>query len=232
MTVVHHAHAVASRRSAPSGLQVLWSCARTKVEGFLISQDVVSRYYDPATGQFLSVDPQLQVTATPYVYASNNPVSNLDPNGEFTCGLYDWGIAWRSIGSGWYWIAYDAAGGCLGLFPGEAGLTAVLHFEVSRTVCYHYNICITGTIDSILGSAEDSAIGAYAFVMSTGAVVGHSGSYHVAANADFILPDDYSWNRITGNCSIEEPTVASCEDEGADVDVHGGTGSQSGAWTN
>jgi uncharacterized protein RhaS with RHS repeats len=42
---------------------------------------VVNRYYDPATGQFLSVDPLVTQTAAPYSYAGDDPVSNTDPNG-------------------------------------------------------------------------------------------------------------------------------------------------------
>ncbi len=40
-----------------------------------------ARGYDPATGRFLSVDPQRQ-DASPYVYAGNNPVGFLDPTGR------------------------------------------------------------------------------------------------------------------------------------------------------
>ncbi len=39
-----------------------------------------ARGYDPATGRFLSVDPQRQ-DASPYVYAGNNPVGFIDPTG-------------------------------------------------------------------------------------------------------------------------------------------------------
>jgi RHS repeat-associated protein len=45
---------------------------------------LIGRYYDPATGQFTSVDPDLQDTLQPYSYASGNPVSNTDPLGLYT----------------------------------------------------------------------------------------------------------------------------------------------------
>jgi len=49
----------------------------------------LARYYDPSTGQFLSVDPKVGQTQTPYSYADGNPVSNTDPNGCITClGTY------------------------------------------------------------------------------------------------------------------------------------------------
>jgi RHS repeat-associated protein len=41
-----------------------------------------ARYYSPAVGRFISPDPLAQF-ASPYVYAGNNPVSAIDPDGEF-----------------------------------------------------------------------------------------------------------------------------------------------------
>jgi RHS repeat-associated protein len=42
---------------------------------------LVNRYYDPNTGQFLSVDPDLSQTLEPYAYAGDNPVTSGDPTG-------------------------------------------------------------------------------------------------------------------------------------------------------
>lgn len=41
----------------------------------------VHRYYDSATGQFLSVDPIVSVTGAPYAYAGDSPVNATDPAG-------------------------------------------------------------------------------------------------------------------------------------------------------
>ena len=41
----------------------------------------VRRYYDPQTGQFLSLDPAVDQTDQPYAYAENDPVTNVDPYG-------------------------------------------------------------------------------------------------------------------------------------------------------
>ncbi|HEX3792310.1 MAG TPA: RHS repeat-associated core domain-containing protein [Pseudonocardiaceae bacterium] len=43
-----------------------------------------ARYYDPATAQFLSVDPQVDSTHAPYAYTNDNPLNGSDPTGE--CG--------------------------------------------------------------------------------------------------------------------------------------------------
>jgi RHS repeat-associated protein len=43
---------------------------------------LVNRYYEPSTGQFISVDPAITVTAQPYSYANDDPVSLTDPAGD------------------------------------------------------------------------------------------------------------------------------------------------------
>jgi uncharacterized protein RhaS with RHS repeats len=47
----------------------------------------VRRYYDPSTGQFISVDPAVDQTEAPYAYVAGDPVNLLDPNG---LGLGSW----------------------------------------------------------------------------------------------------------------------------------------------
>jgi len=54
---------------------------------------MVGRYYDSATGHFLSVDPESPLagsafTFNRYAYASNNPIVNSDPNGRQTADDY------------------------------------------------------------------------------------------------------------------------------------------------
>ena len=46
----------------------------------------VARYYDPVTGQFLSLDPDVAETDAPFNYAGDNPVNEDDPLG-LGCGL-------------------------------------------------------------------------------------------------------------------------------------------------
>ncbi|MDA8357495.1 MAG: RHS repeat-associated core domain-containing protein [Actinomycetota bacterium] len=46
---------------------------------------LVNRYYDPATAQFLSVDPLVGITGQPYAYAGDDPVNASDPSGLITC---------------------------------------------------------------------------------------------------------------------------------------------------
>jgi hypothetical protein len=39
------------------------------------SDGSIARYYDPGTGQFLSVDPALDATGQPYAYTNDDPVN-------------------------------------------------------------------------------------------------------------------------------------------------------------
>ncbi|MEW6155035.1 MAG: RHS repeat-associated core domain-containing protein [Actinomycetota bacterium] len=45
-----------------------------------------ARYYDPATGQFISRDPLTAMTGAPYAYTNNNPLNGTDPLGLFRVG--------------------------------------------------------------------------------------------------------------------------------------------------
>jgi hypothetical protein len=60
----------------------------------------INRYYDPSTGSFISVDPDLQQTDEPYVFVNDNPLNSADPlglkgsigsmcNGSKTCETTD-----------------------------------------------------------------------------------------------------------------------------------------------
>lgn len=42
-----------------------------------------ARYYDPATAQFLTVDPEVRRTLSAYGYVDNNPLNHADPSGRF-----------------------------------------------------------------------------------------------------------------------------------------------------
>ncbi len=47
----------------------------------IVARGVINRYYDPSTGQFLSVDPLVAYTNLPYSYAGDNPINFNDPLG-------------------------------------------------------------------------------------------------------------------------------------------------------
>ena len=52
---------------------------------------LINRYYDPATGQFTSVDPLASTTNAPYAYAAANPATYTDPSGQSAVNCNWWG---------------------------------------------------------------------------------------------------------------------------------------------
>jgi RHS repeat-associated protein len=58
-----------------------------------------ARAYDPATAQFLSVDPFVALTGEPYSYAGDNPVNYSDPTG-LVFGIPDPPPSWEEVGEG------------------------------------------------------------------------------------------------------------------------------------
>ena len=58
---------------------------------------LINRFYNPQTGQFISVDPDLSETLQPYAYTDGDPVTDTDPSGledvlgdHATCKSYRW----------------------------------------------------------------------------------------------------------------------------------------------
>ena len=43
---------------------------------------LVGRYYDPATDQFISVDPDVAETGQPYAFTGDDPLDATDPLGD------------------------------------------------------------------------------------------------------------------------------------------------------
>jgi hypothetical protein len=64
---------------------------------------MVGRYYDPTTGQFISVDPLVDLTGQPYAYVAGDPISRVDPLGL-------WFPSWADI---------SAASGLLAIVTAE-----------------------------------------------------------------------------------------------------------------
>lgn len=58
-----------------------------------------ARYYDPSTGQFLSLDPLSARTRQPYAYVSNNPLNERDPSGLDCSWSSPWDCAASAAGS-------------------------------------------------------------------------------------------------------------------------------------
>jgi RHS repeat-associated protein len=49
-----------------------------------------TRYYDPKSGELLTVDPQVQSTGSAYGYAADDPLNKIDPTGESILTPWTW----------------------------------------------------------------------------------------------------------------------------------------------
>jgi RHS repeat-associated protein len=87
----------------------------------------VGRYYDPQTGQFLSVGPAVDNTGQPYSYANDDPINENDPLG-LGCGAFGFVCNhWRGIVTGVGLVAGVAAAATgVGAIVEVAGGSAVL----------------------------------------------------------------------------------------------------------
>jgi hypothetical protein len=62
------------------------------------SHRVVDRYYDPATDQFLSVDPDVAETGEPYAFTGDDPLNATDPLGMSALFNFLWRHGYRIRG--------------------------------------------------------------------------------------------------------------------------------------
>jgi RHS repeat-associated protein len=117
---------------------------------------LVNRYFDPTTGQFISVDPMVGKTDTPYAYAGDNPISATDPIGLWTEGWCLQGSAgWAVFALGGSFCLVEANGnqqvgitwsinGGLGLALSPSRLVKeILHADMKKWENY-----LTGSIMS------------------------------------------------------------------------------------
>jgi hypothetical protein len=81
----------------------LTGCVRGAIRASM-PERLVHRYYDPTTGQFLTIDLDLQQTQEPYNYATDNPVNAMDPLGLFCWGWCTFTDAWHDAFAGYDWL--------------------------------------------------------------------------------------------------------------------------------
>ena len=105
---------------------------------------LVNRYYDPSTGQFVSVDPAVDLTQMSYSYANGNPMNGTDPSGLDTVGIC------------------GGAGGQFGLLNGGIGDC------LTRTIDHNGedDIGLTGTVAGGIGGGTGLSAGLYYQVSS------------------------------------------------------------------
>ena len=110
-----------------------------------------ARDYDPATAQFLTVDPLVDGTRMPYAYVANNPLNSVDPTG--LCGQapewwnpFSWNAdTWQSVGA--VVVGAAAFAGTLAVVVGIAGCTA-LTFGVCGVAVTLVGFALAGAVSS------------------------------------------------------------------------------------
>jgi RHS repeat-associated protein len=108
---------------------------------------LINRYYDPATDQFLSIDPDVAETNQPYVFTNDDPLNATDPLGLYKY-KYDWVIGTtKKVGSASSVLKYleNNAGS---VFPFSTGGCNKL------TLGEHCNFSPFGTKDSLTVTSE------------------------------------------------------------------------------
>jgi len=139
-----------------------------------------ARYYDPATGQFLSVDPAVNLTQAAYNYASDNPINQDDPTGGFpVLGAIVGAVAGGIVGAVSYLASDNGSfsarqfwGSTLGGAAGGGAFGACLP-EFGPVICGSIGGAVGETVtsvvdgDSLTTTVEHAATGA-AFGAVTG----------------------------------------------------------------
>jgi RHS repeat-associated protein len=133
-----------------------------------------ARYYNPATGQFLTLDPVTALTLSPYGYASGNPANLGDPSG--LC----------------FWCAAVVIGGVVG---GVIGGVSAAYTCVTGDM--PGGDCLAAVGGGVLGGAVSGACtGATLNYVGCGALGGVIGSAATDLADKYILNDDVSWTQI------------------------------------
>lgn len=100
---------------------------------------LVNRYYDPQSAQFLTVDPALSLTKTPYGYSANSPTNYVDPLGldwynPFTWTADTWSNVAAGVGIASAAVLLCVATACIGDVAVAAGATTLAEtYAVAQT---------------------------------------------------------------------------------------------------
>ena len=174
-----------------------------------------ARYYDPATGRFVSRDPIPHLNS--YIYAGNNPVNVTDPSGREcnmidgdACGAFDCGIIGGLGGGGGGAVAIGASLRWLGRQVGVAGLALVGMFLSDAT-----------SEDESSGTPEEVQLPILPAPVPTDANKIH----HILANPDHNfdlvpLPDEEILEAITAIGNDPATLSGVIEVEGGSAEVH------------
>jgi RHS repeat-associated protein len=155
---------------------------------------LINRYYDPATAQFLSVDPAVALTQQPYSYAGDDPVNEVDPTG-LAGGMP---LQGECAGQGGRWVSTSVGqGNCVGKVTphsvvAEAGNAFVAgaktlfeHPLQSAAILGGATAIVVGT--AVTGGLADALAATATELIEEGGVEGGLEAIDLAIHAPFIL---------------------------------------------
>jgi len=146
-----------------------------------------ARYYDPGSGQFLSVDPQVQTTGSMYGYVGDNPLNGVDPTG----------LSWYEP---WTWNPWIQG----------AALAALNVVEIAPT--FGLDSGLVGAQDAGILGAEEETTNPLAGTSYTSKVIEQASNsadtYHSFPSMIDGFPTDQNACTITGNDGIARTQVS------------------------
>jgi RHS repeat-associated protein len=130
-----------------------------------------NRVYDPATAQFLSVDPFVALTGEPYSYAEDDPINKYDPSGR--CGLVCIGgviLGGVAVATG---VGEVVAGGAI-ISEGTLGLISAVSGGAAAGL--DTGQCLGGSAVACIGAGAGAISSGAGFLTAIGAVSGTTAS--------------------------------------------------------
>ena len=96
---------------------------------------LMARYYDPNTGVFLSIDPvrgdaMTPITMNGYNYANNNPVMNVDPDGNIAVKYYVTRTTYALV-TGLIYVFSELVGGVTGINIISSFILSIMNYKVT-----------------------------------------------------------------------------------------------------
>jgi len=186
-----------------------------------------ARYYDPATAEFLTVDPDTDLTGTPYAYTGDNPLNAVDLSGRDWWNPFSWsGDTWKNIGVGALWgAAIVGTAACIiaepcgvgeGLALAGGGTLAAGGISIGAATSWGAAAGAFGGLAFSMSNGGDSSSGSDSGGDSGGSS-GDSGDANKQASLDYGHQQAQMDHVFVPKHKLGA-LIASCGDEGATMD--------------